>query len=172
MMPFLTPYLKISTVPSLEGRKTLMQSALALLMPEIRDLESKLGFAVHPDEDGNCALQLTDGLVVVLTFSTVDDRYGFHCLLLCAPQIFSNGVFVQALRLNLWLSSEEAGVLAYADEGEGIVYTWSMRCRAQHDVPLLSDTLFSFVGYAQRMKALLTRARDDEYANTFGVVPE
>jgi hypothetical protein len=100
-------------------------NALDILAPEIRALESHLGFPVTPDANGICARQLDDGMIVVLTLSSDCDSYGLHTQLLFT---LGHEALIETLRLNLHLARDNAGVLGYADESESIVYTWNRQC--------------------------------------------
>jgi len=141
-----------------------MTTAFDTFIPEIQLLQTKLGFDLIPDEDGNCALQMVDDLVVLLTFSKTSQRYGMHCLLLCAPAELCRDVFVEALRLNIDLSNHGKGVLCYADETHEIAYTWSALCTATR-APL-EDTLLSFLQQARELRQTLSGVRENEYRNS------
>jgi hypothetical protein len=138
-----------------------MSNALEFFLPEIRNLEQRVGFPVDPDEDGNCAIELQSGLILTLTFSPVDDRYGFHCLVLNAPAELSPLTCAEALRLNVDLARDEMGLLCYTDDEEGIIYSWTGRCSVHR--ALLEQILFAVAERAQTLHQKLIEVRNAEY---------
>jgi hypothetical protein len=139
-----------------------MAIALDYFMQQIQALEQRLGFPIRLDDTGNCVIELENGLVLGITFSTVDDRYGLHCFLLTAPAGCSQATCTEALRLNLELASMGTGLLSYTDDGEGITYTWTDRCR-EH-APPLEEKLLAAANHIHRLHQRLLDVRNAEYS--------
>jgi hypothetical protein len=144
-----------------------MLIALDYFLPQIRTLEQQLGFPILHDDSGNCAIELENALVLGITFSQVDDRYGLHCFLLTAPADHSHATCMEALRLNVELASKEMGVLYYSDEEQGITYTWIGRCSEAYS--RLQERLIAASACIQEVHKNLLDVRNAEYARKLAV---
>lgn len=132
-------------------------------------LSAALGLAVRLDQDGNCALQLEDASVVVMSFPAMEDVCLMCTDLLMAPRAISQNVFVEALHLNTNLVTQNAGALSYLHASQGIAYIWLWR--PLNEEATLHDALSQFVQRSRVLRQALEQTRNTAFERQYGVQP-
>jgi|GEM_PF-2727207 len=126
----------------------------------LAEMAPSVGMDIPLDENGACAVEFPDDLVVVL--NVAEDHYTLMASLLEAPAEANPRTLEKALRMNMDYSITRGGFLGFFELHHELVYLFHREVGADDDARSFTNRFMNFISAAYDLRAELRAAQDAE----------
>lgn len=126
----------------------------------LADMAPSVGMDLQLEQDGSCAVEFPENLVVILAVGEV--RYSLMASLVEAPAEASPRTLEQALHLNLDYSRTRGGSLGFSEMQHELVYVYHRELDATDSAETFINRFMNFISTAYDLRAELLTVRDVE----------